>query len=53
MLQDLDRGRPTEIDSISGVFLEIARDHGVDLPATERIVGRIRDRTGAPLLPRR
>ncbi len=53
MLQDLDRGRPTEIESISGVVLAIAREHGVDLPATERIVARIRRRASPPPPPGR
>lgn len=50
MLQDIDRGRPSEIDSISGYLLNIARAHSVSLPATERIVERIRARapTGSP-----
>jgi 2-dehydropantoate 2-reductase len=41
MLQDLDRGHRTEIDSISGAILEIGRRRGLSLPATERIVQRI------------
>jgi 2-dehydropantoate 2-reductase len=47
MLQDIDRGRPTEIDSISGYLLETARRHSVSLPATERIVERIRRRAAS------
>ncbi|MGC2289804.1 MAG: 2-dehydropantoate 2-reductase [Thermoplasmata archaeon] len=42
MLQDLDRGRRTEIDSISGAILQIGQRRGLSLPATERIVDRIR-----------
>jgi 2-dehydropantoate 2-reductase len=41
MLQDLDRGRRTEIDSISGAILELGRRRGLALPATARIVERI------------
>jgi 2-dehydropantoate 2-reductase len=44
MLQDLDRGRPTELDAISGALLEIGHRHGLDLPNTERAVRRIRAR---------
>lgn len=44
MLQDLERGRPTEIEAISGALVEIARSHGVRLPHTERVLGRIRAR---------
>ena len=45
MLQDLDRGRPTEIDSISGALLRVAEAHGLDLPATRAIVGEVRRRS--------
>jgi 2-dehydropantoate 2-reductase len=41
MLQDLDRGRRTEIDSISGAILELGQRRGLSLPATMRIVQRI------------
>ncbi|MCI4345667.1 MAG: 2-dehydropantoate 2-reductase, partial [Thermoplasmata archaeon] len=44
MLQDLRRGRPTEIDAISGELLRRGRRHGLPLPATERAVERIRRR---------
>jgi 2-dehydropantoate 2-reductase len=44
MLQDLDRGRPTEIDTISGAILRVAEAHGVDLPATRAIVEEVRRR---------
>jgi 2-dehydropantoate 2-reductase len=44
MLQDLDRGRPTEIDAISGEVLRAAEAHGLDLPATRAVVGRVRAR---------
>ena len=45
MLQDLDRGRPTEIDAISGEILREAARHGLDLPATRAIVGEITARS--------
>jgi len=41
MLQDLDRGRPTEIDAISGEILREAERHGLELPATRAIVAEI------------
>ena len=47
MLQDVERGRPTEIDAISGELLRIAAAHGVDLPATREAVGWLA-RQGAP-----
>ncbi len=44
MLQDVERGRRTEIDSISGEILARGRARGLSLPATERLVERIRAR---------
>jgi 2-dehydropantoate 2-reductase len=41
MLQDLDRGRPTEVDAISGEILREAARHGLDLPATQAIVAQV------------
>ncbi len=48
MLQDLDRGRPTEIDAISGELLRAARRYGIALPRTEEAIAAVRARTGAP-----
>jgi 2-dehydropantoate 2-reductase len=45
MLQDLDRGRPTEIDAISGEILREAAKYGLDLPATRAIVAEITARS--------
>ncbi|HEV2449080.1 MAG TPA: 2-dehydropantoate 2-reductase, partial [Thermoplasmata archaeon] len=47
MLQDLRRGRPTEIDAISGELLRRGKSHGLTLPATERAFERIERRTRA------
>jgi 2-dehydropantoate 2-reductase len=47
MLQDIDRGRPTEIDAISGRILELGRAHRLHLPATQRAVDRIALRLAA------
>ncbi|MGI0070931.1 MAG: ketopantoate reductase family protein [Thermoplasmata archaeon] len=41
MLQDVDRGRSTEVDAISGEIVRTARAHGVDLPATRAVVVRL------------
>lgn len=43
MLQDLDRGRATEIDAISGAILALGEARGLELPKTRRVVGRLRD----------
>jgi 2-dehydropantoate 2-reductase len=45
MLQDIDHGRPTEIDAISGAILREAEAHGLDLPATRRAVVAVTART--------
>jgi len=44
MLQDLDRGRPTEVDAISGEILRAADAHGLDLPFTRNAIAEIRSR---------
>jgi len=48
MLQDLDRGRRTEIDSISGAILELGQRRGLSLPATARMVQRIHAKEPRP-----
>ncbi|MCI4365594.1 MAG: 2-dehydropantoate 2-reductase [Thermoplasmata archaeon] len=45
MLQDLDRGRPTEVQAISGEILRRAATKGLDLPATRAAVDAIRARS--------
>jgi 2-dehydropantoate 2-reductase len=47
MLQDLDRGRPTEIEAISGELLRAGETHGLDLPATRAALAEVRKRAGA------
>jgi 2-dehydropantoate 2-reductase len=46
MLQDVDRGRPTELDVISGELLRRGRSLGVAMPATEAAVAAVRRRLG-------
>ncbi len=48
MLQDLDRGRPTEVDAISGEILRQGSSWGLDLPATRRVVEALRARAASP-----
>jgi 2-dehydropantoate 2-reductase len=47
MLQDLDRGRETEIETISGAVVTLADRYGLDVPATRRALERIRGRREA------
>lgn len=39
MLQDLEAGRPLELEPIVGAVLELARRYGVDAPHTETVYG--------------
>jgi 2-dehydropantoate 2-reductase len=47
MLQDLDAGRPTEIDAISGAIVRRARAHGIPVPLTETVLRLVRARERA------
>ncbi len=47
MLQDLDRGRPTEIDAISGELLRRGERRGIDLPHTREAVRAVKARAEA------
>jgi len=49
MLQDVERGRRTEIDSISGEILARGLRRGLPLPATARAVERIHAKEPRPL----
>jgi 2-dehydropantoate 2-reductase len=42
MWEDLQRGRPTEIDYLQGVITEIADRHGLQVPLSRRIVALIK-----------
>jgi len=48
MLQDLDHGRPTEIDAISGEILREAGKYDLELPATRAMVAEILSRSSRP-----
>ena len=47
MLQDLDAGRPTEIEAIAGALVRRARRAGLEVPETERALDEVRARTKA------
>lgn len=47
MLQDMDTGRPTEIDAISGAIVRRARAHGIPVPMTETMLHLVRARQRA------
>ena len=49
MLQDIERGRRTEIAEISGAIIEVARSHGIAVPVVDTIrlsVGLLERRSG-------
>ena len=42
MLQDIERGRRTEIDYISGAIVDLAKRHGLEAPTNEGLVGLVK-----------
>jgi 2-dehydropantoate 2-reductase len=40
--QDLERGRPTEVDEFQGAIIRLGETHGVATPLSRRVVERIR-----------
>ncbi len=44
MLQDLEAGRPTEIDSINGMIIRYGREHRIDTPYNEAVYALIKYR---------
>jgi len=47
MLQDLERGRPTEIDAICGEVVRRGDAHGIDVSANRVLLALVRARSGA------
>lgn len=53
-LQDLERGKPTEIDELNGEILRLAGQAGLAAPVNQVIVARVRERErheGGPVTP--
>ena len=44
MLQDMEAGRPTEIDYINGYLLQVADRHGIEAPRNRELVEDVRRR---------
>ncbi len=42
MLQDVERGRPTEIGSLSGAIVQVARDMGMDAPVNATLYALVK-----------
>ncbi len=51
MLQDLDRGRRTEIDAITGAVVAVAERNGVEVPANRVLYGLVKAREEGRLEP--
>jgi 2-dehydropantoate 2-reductase len=47
MQKDVDRGNPPELDAIAGPILRGARRHGIEVPATMRLVEGVERRAGS------
>ena len=47
MWEDLQRGRPTEIDYLNGEILRVAEAHGASAPVNARLVAAVRDAEAA------
>jgi len=46
MQKDVERGNPPELDAIAGPILRAARRHGMEVPATKRLVEAVEQRAG-------
>ena len=42
MLQDVEAGRPTEVDWLAGTVCRLGREHGIPTPANERVWQQLR-----------
>ncbi|WP_175411707.1 2-dehydropantoate 2-reductase [Streptomyces sp. TRM64462] len=47
MWEDLERGRPTEVDSLQGEVVALAGRHGLTAPVNARLVGLVREAEAA------
>jgi 2-dehydropantoate 2-reductase len=43
MLDDLERGRVTEVDYLNGEIVRLAEKHGIPVPANRAIVALLKD----------
>jgi ketopantoate reductase len=46
MQKDVDQHRTPELDAIAGPILRGARRHGIEVPATEKLVAAVEQRAG-------
>jgi 2-dehydropantoate 2-reductase len=46
MQKDVDKHNPPELDAIAGPILRGARRHGIEIPATKKLVAAVERRSG-------
>jgi 2-dehydropantoate 2-reductase len=46
MQKDVERHNPPELDAIAGPILRGARRHGIEVPATKKLVAAVKQRAG-------
>src|SRR4029077_4940186 len=46
MQKDVEKHQPPELDAIAGPILRGARRHGIEVPATEKLVAAVEERAG-------
>jgi 2-dehydropantoate 2-reductase len=46
MQKDVDKHNPPELDAIAGPILRGARRHGIEIPATKKLVAGVERRSG-------
>jgi 2-dehydropantoate 2-reductase len=47
MLEDVEAGRPTEVELINGALVREARSHGIAVPSHEAVYALVRGRESA------
>ncbi len=46
MQKDVEQGNPPELDAIAGPILRGAQKHGIEIPATKKLVARVEQKAG-------
>ncbi len=46
MQKDVEQGKPPELDAIAGPILRGAERHGIEIPATKKLVAAVQRRAG-------
>jgi 2-dehydropantoate 2-reductase len=51
MQKDVEQGKPPELDAIAGPILRGAKRHGIEVPATKKLVEMVEQRAGLKQIP--